>query len=216
MELHTCLSRILLLIVFHVNESQAAIVTGPCENASRGQTHHKCELECNSDGSCTESVSEETCGCDGNAFFTSEYTTFMNGQAGISIGKKRRKRQSDDVCSNMSYRCTRCRGGSSRWAEAQSTEFNEGCRGGGGGNRRQGGSSGGGGRSPSCGKKTVTGFTRNGCIYECAGDIQGRGTCATERSGTCGSCFGEDWGGRCSNEPSGCTSCKSVCRNRGK
>ena len=70
------LSSIVLLVVFHVNVSQAAIYTGPCENASKGQTHNKCELECNSDGSCTESVSEETCGCDGIATFLSEYTTF--------------------------------------------------------------------------------------------------------------------------------------------
>ena len=70
------LSSILLLIVYYVNVSQAAIYTGPCENASRGQTHHKCELECNSDGSCTESVSEETCGCDGVATFIAGYTNF--------------------------------------------------------------------------------------------------------------------------------------------
>ena len=70
------LSSIVLLVVFHVNVSQAAIYTGPCENASKGQTHNKCELECNSDGSCTESVSEETCGCDGIAIFAVGYTAF--------------------------------------------------------------------------------------------------------------------------------------------
>ena len=52
--------------------------------------------------------------------------------------------------------------------------------------------------SPSCGKKRSPPFSENGCIYECDGDILGSGTCATERSGTCGSCFGRDWsGGRC-------------------
>jgi len=69
---------------------------------------------------------------------------------------------------------------------------------------------------PSCGKKRSPPFSENGCIYECDGDILGSGTCATERSGTCGSCFGRDWsGGRCSGEPRGCTSCSRVCRNRG-
>ena len=54
-------------------------------------------------------------------------------------------------------------------------------------------------RSPSCGKKRSKAFTRNGCIYECDGNIRGSGTCATERSGTCGSCFGREWqGGHCS------------------
>ena len=52
--------------------------------------------------------------------------------------------------------------------------------------------------SPSCGKQRSPAFSENGCIYECDGDILGSGTCATERSGTCGSCFGRDWsGGRC-------------------
>merc|ERR1739844_142670 len=76
----------------------------------------------------------------------------------------------------------------------------------------------GGGKSPSCGKKRVGGFTQGGCTYECDGDIQGSGTCATESNGTCGSCFGSDWGngGSCSGEPRQCTSCRSVCRNRGK
>ena len=49
--------------------SQAQLWTGECKDARRGQTHHKCELECNFDGSCTESVSEEQCGCDGTASF---------------------------------------------------------------------------------------------------------------------------------------------------
>ena len=54
-------------------------------------------------------------------------------------------------------------------------------------------------RSPSCGKKRTRGFIQNGCIYECDGNILRSGTCATERSGTCGSCFGREWqGGSCS------------------
>ena len=75
--------------------------------------------------------------------------------------------------------------------------------GGGSGNRLGigGGDKGGSGKSPSCGKKTVAGLILNGCIYECAGNIQGTGTCATERttkkSMACGSCVGEYYGGQC-------------------
>ena len=71
------LSSIVLLVVFHVNVSQADIITGPCENASRGQTHHKCELQCNSGGGCTETVSTEACTCDGTGIFTVKYTNFI-------------------------------------------------------------------------------------------------------------------------------------------
>ena len=70
------LSSILLLIVFHVNVGQAARQTAPCKDAGRGQSHHKCELQCNFDGSCTETVSEEQCGCDGMADIFSKYSNF--------------------------------------------------------------------------------------------------------------------------------------------
>merc|ERR1712038_119404 len=222
----------------------------------------------------------------------------QDGRATISIGKRRRKRQSSDVCNNMPDRCSRCRGNTGGTAEAQSTEFDQSCSGerrrigvdnggssrcenkesyceaarpdcstsaagrdckkycglcqasrcvtqeswceaakpdcstslaresckkycglcGGdgnsfGGNGGNGGSFGGGSssRSPSCGKKKSQGFSENGCIYECDGDILRSGTCATEKSGTCGSCFGKDWsGGSCTGEPRGCTSCSRI------
>merc|ERR1712076_40904 len=299
MLLRNCFSGILLVVVLNVNLTQGAKSFGPCENASRGETFHKCTMECNFDGSCDEVVSSETCDCDGSAVFLTVTNSYQDGQTGLApfvVGKRRRKRQSDDVCNNMSSRCRSCRGGSGGTAQAVKTENNKFCSGNGGsGNRRvinggfNGGSNGGsfggsgsrnggsggctrytdckgdricdnqqchspgnggsfggnggsfggnggsfggnnnggiigsnggsfgGGRSPSCGKKRVSGFTQGGCIYECDGDITGSGTCATESNGTCGSCFGSDWsGGSCTGEPRQCTSCKSVCRNRGK
>ena len=50
---------------------QAARQTAPCKDAGRGQSHHICEVQCNFDGSCTETVSEEQCGCDGMAEISS-------------------------------------------------------------------------------------------------------------------------------------------------
>merc|ERR1711894_115652 len=83
----------------------------------------------------------------------------------------------------------------------------------GGGNQYSGTSySGGGGSfgatSNSGGDQT---FIRGSCQYTCKGNIRGSGTCQTRRGGTMGSCFGDDWGGACSGEPSGCGSCKDAC-----
>ena len=46
-------------------------------------------------------------------------------------------------------------------------------------------------RSPYCGNRKSIGFLQNGCIYECDVDILGYGTCATEKDGICGTCFGK-------------------------
>ena len=46
-------------------------------------------------------------------------------------------------------------------------------------------------RSPYCGNRKSIGFLQNGCIYECDVDILGYGTCATEKGGLCGTCFGK-------------------------
>ena len=70
------LASILLHIVCPVNMSQAARATGPCKDAGRGQSHHKCELQCNFDGSCRETVTEEQCGCDGMAEMYNKYSNF--------------------------------------------------------------------------------------------------------------------------------------------
>ena len=58
-----------MLAVAYFHQSQGQAYTGSCENAGRGQTFHKCEMKCNFDGSCEEFVSEESCGCDGQAYF---------------------------------------------------------------------------------------------------------------------------------------------------
>lgn len=127
MLLRNYFSGILLVVVLNINLTRGQISTGPCENASRGQTFHKCVMECNFDGSCEEYVSSETCDCDGSAFFAGVSNQFQNGRRTESIGKRRRKRQSDEVCNNMSSRCTSCRGGRGRSAQAWATENDEFC-----------------------------------------------------------------------------------------
>ena len=59
-----------------VNEIHGYVFTAPCTNAKKGQTHHKCAMKCNFDGSCEESVTEETCGCDGEGYFTGYTNSF--------------------------------------------------------------------------------------------------------------------------------------------
>jgi len=122
-----CLSVVLLLVLWTVNEIKGQAYTGSCENAGRGQTHHKCEMKCNFDGSCEEIVSEESCGCDGNAYFARVTNYFQDGQGTYGVGKRRRKRQSSDVCNNMQARCRDCRGDTSRSAYAEKTEFDKYC-----------------------------------------------------------------------------------------
>ena len=57
--------------VFLNNGAQGSVGTGRCEEAGRGQTQEKCSMVCKPDGSCTESVNVERCGCSGSATFTS-------------------------------------------------------------------------------------------------------------------------------------------------
>ena len=52
----------------------------------------------------------------------------QDGRATISIGKRRRKRQSSDVCNNMPDRCSRCRGNTGGTAEAHAIVFNQACK----------------------------------------------------------------------------------------
>merc|ERR1712226_116359 len=140
MLLRNCFSGILLVVVLNVNLTQGAKSFGPCENASRGETFHKCTMECNFDGSCDEVVSSETCDCDGSAVFLTVTNSYQDGQRDLPpfvVGKRRRKRQSDDVCNNMPSRCRSCRGGSGGTAQAVKTENDKFCSGNGGsGNRR--------------------------------------------------------------------------------
>lgn len=59
-----------------VHPVSSFIRLAPCTNAKKGQTHHKCAMKCNFDGSCEESVTEETCGCDGEGYFTGYTNSF--------------------------------------------------------------------------------------------------------------------------------------------
>merc|ERR1711997_1435562 len=137
MLLRQCFLGILLAVVLNINLTLGSLITGPCENASRGQTFHKCVMECNFDGSCEEYVTSETCDCDGSAVLVGVSNKFQDGRGTISIGKRRKKRQSDEVCNNMPSRCTSCRGGSGGSAQAVATENDKFCSGNGGsGNRR--------------------------------------------------------------------------------
>ena len=68
---------ILLLAVANFNQIQGQAYRGSCENAEKGQTFHKCEMKCNFDGSCEEVVSEESCGCDGQAYFAAVTNYFQ-------------------------------------------------------------------------------------------------------------------------------------------
>ena len=54
----------------------AAISRGPCKEAKKGGKHEKCEMDCDWDGSCFESVILETCDCKNKAVFTSIYYNF--------------------------------------------------------------------------------------------------------------------------------------------
>ena len=113
-------------------------------------------MKCNFDGSCEESVLEESCGCDGNAYFASVTNyfqvyilsihqicfnayalkikrwpnanlSFQDGKGTYGVGKRRRKRQSSDVCNNMQARCRDCRGDTARTAYAEKTDFDKYC-----------------------------------------------------------------------------------------
>jgi len=122
-----CLSVVLLLVIWTVNEIKGQAYTGPCDIASGGQTFHRCEMKCNFDGSCEENISEESCGCDGIANFARVTNYFQNGQETGGVGKRRRKRQSSDVCNKMQHRCRDCRGDRARFARAENTNFDKYC-----------------------------------------------------------------------------------------
>ena len=49
---------------------EGALATGPCQDATPGQTYETCEMSCTS-GSCTETLATDSCPCSGYATFTS-------------------------------------------------------------------------------------------------------------------------------------------------
>ena len=81
----TGLTRILLLMVFHISLSLASMAAGPCKNTNRGFAHRKCKLTCTA-GSCTESYTEETCDCSENAVFLAGWTEFKVSMYKLSFG----------------------------------------------------------------------------------------------------------------------------------
>ena len=56
------------------NVVNGAVSRGPCQQASSGGVYEKCEMDCDFDGGCYETVSTETCDCNGNGVFY--YTTY--------------------------------------------------------------------------------------------------------------------------------------------
>jgi len=117
-----CLSVVLVLVVWSVNEIQGSVARGPCRNAGRGQTHHRCEMNCNFDGSCTESVTQESCGCNGNAMYLQGTMNFQDGRPKSAVGQS-----TDPVCNNMQARCRDCRRNTGRTAYAVKTTFDNYC-----------------------------------------------------------------------------------------
>ena len=53
--------------------------------------------------------------------------SIQNGQETGGVGKRRRKRQSSDVCNNMQARCRDCRGDTARTAYVEKTDFDKYC-----------------------------------------------------------------------------------------
>ena len=66
-----------MMAVFLNNGAQGSVATGPCDKAGHGQTQEKCTMKCNYDGSCTESVIVEKCGCSGYAEFQAGAANFQ-------------------------------------------------------------------------------------------------------------------------------------------
>merc|ERR1712038_676569 len=141
----------------------------------------------------------------------------QDGRATISIGKRRRKRQSSDVCNNMPDRCSRCRGNTGGTAEAQSTEFDQSCSGNGGsGNRNTGFDSGSGNRNGGSGGGRRCIGVDNGGSSRCENNESyceaARPDCSTSTARRdckkyCGLCQAS----RCVNQESWCESAKPDC-----
>merc|ERR1711936_313216 len=94
-----------LVIGAFVSISNAAESVGPCEQAGRGETIETCSMECNIDGSCTETAQTEYCSCDGQGQFTNGYEDYQDGQAVQQTGPL------NSACDEMSELCSSCRGG---------------------------------------------------------------------------------------------------------
>ena len=60
-----------LLAIIGDHGIQSATSHGPCQNAQLGMQYAKCEVQCNPDGSCTETLSTEVCCSHSNTFHNS-------------------------------------------------------------------------------------------------------------------------------------------------
>ena len=75
--IHLASLAVVMMAVFLNNGAQGSVATGPCDKAGHGQTQEKCTMKCNYDGSCTESVIVEKCGCSGYAEFQAGAANFQ-------------------------------------------------------------------------------------------------------------------------------------------
>jgi len=89
--------------------SYGALAQGPCDK--KGQITEKCEMKCEWNGECSESIETKTCGCDG--YGEEEYHTYnyKNGKFTNGVGKRKKRstlKGSLNTCANMSRRCSNC------------------------------------------------------------------------------------------------------------
>merc|ERR1711931_362153 len=87
------------------NAAQMA-TTGPCKDAKPGQTKEKCSMECNKDGSCTETLKTEECECNGKAVFETTVGDYKDGKVKTGLAPT----PENSVCDQMSARCSSCKG----------------------------------------------------------------------------------------------------------
>jgi len=115
-----CLIVVSLLAIIGDHGIQSSTSHGPCQNAQLGMQYAKCEVQCNPDGSCTETLSTEVCCSHSNTFHNSFSVLAKGYRNGVRVSRK--KRQVSGVCENLAIRCSQCNGGFGRSAQAQGWE----------------------------------------------------------------------------------------------
>ena len=71
---------VLIVATAFIETSYGALSIRPCQDdadlgkISPGEVREKCEMTCDWNGECTEEITTQNCGCDGQAQFT--YTTY--------------------------------------------------------------------------------------------------------------------------------------------
>ena len=74
----TALTVLSFLAIVGYYVSHAETFHGPCRNANIGEKFAKCEVQCNFDGSCTETVSSEVC-CSRTNDFHNSFSRLVKG-----------------------------------------------------------------------------------------------------------------------------------------